>query len=71
MKLKSTRLECRFEDASGYAFDVVATRDPETGWSASVEFSAHGWGAAEDAVRHLRHAAEAFLHQLKEMGPQT
>lgn len=69
MKLKATRLEYRFEDASGYGFDVVATRDPETGWHASVDFGAHGYATADDAVQHLRHAAEAFVRQLKEQAP--
>jgi hypothetical protein len=69
MKLKATRLEYRFEDDSGYGFDVVATLEPKKGWSAAVAFDAHGYITAEDAIQHLRHAAEAFLRQLKERGP--
>lgn len=64
MKLKATRLEFRSEDASGYAFDVTAVRDPEFGWEASVSMSTHGMASAEAAVEHLRHACEAFLRQM-------
>ena len=66
MKLTPTRVEYRFEDESGYAFDVVASRDSETGWHASVKMASHGARTSEDAVQHLRHSAEAFLRQLKE-----
>ena len=42
MKLKSTRLEYEFADASGYRFTVLTERDPEYGWSATVWLAYQG-----------------------------
>lgn len=64
MQLKATRLDFRSEDASGYAFDVTAVRDPEFGWEASVSMTTHGMVSAEAAIERLRHACEAFLRKL-------
>ncbi len=66
MKLKSTREEYRFEDASGYSFDVVADYDPELGWSASVTMSTHGLVSSAAAVEGLADSAKQFLRQLKD-----
>lgn len=64
MKLKTTRQEFRFEDASGYGFDVVAEGDPELGWSASVTISTHGMVSAAAAVDALQPAVKQLLWQL-------
>lgn len=68
MKLTSTRMEYEFSDESGYGFRVVAVKDSEFGWSASVDMTAHGYISPEAAINHLHHAAEAFLRQLRESG---
>jgi len=71
--LKPTRLEYEFSDESGYGFKVVAEWHDEEGppycrgWSANVTMKSHGHVTPNDAVKHLRHAAEAFLRQLTEV----
>jgi hypothetical protein len=66
--LTPTRLEHTYEigDESGYRFTVVASYDPETGWSAAVSMATHGYTTPEHAVQHLTHSAEAFVRQVKE-----
>lgn len=63
MNLISTRKVFHFEDASGYAFDVVA-EDTGRGWTATVTMRASGLVTVEDAVEALAPAAEQFLRQL-------
>lgn len=72
MKLEATRKGYSYSigDESGYRFEVDAVHDPEFGWSATVTMGAHGFKTAEDAVRHLKHSAEAFLRQLKGLGDE-
>lgn len=65
MKLKATRQEYEFSDASGYRFTVVADFDPGWGWSASVVMKAHGMKTAQDAIAFLENPAKHFLRQLK------
>lgn len=64
MKLISTRKTFHFDDASGYAFDVVA-EDTGRGWTATVTMRASGLVTAERAVDALGHSAEQFLRQLR------
>ena len=66
MKLTATRKAFRFEDESGYSFDVTAEETPDKGWSASVTMRTAGYIAAEDAVRRLVESAEAFVRQVRE-----
>lgn len=68
MELKPTRLEHTYEvgDESGYRFTVVASYDPETGWSAAVSMATHGYKSPEHAVQHLTLSAKEFLRQVKE-----
>jgi hypothetical protein len=68
MNLTPTRLEHAYEvgDESGYRFTVVAEKNAEGAWSASVTMHSRGYVTAEDAVQHLTHSAEAFVRQVKE-----
>lgn len=69
MKLKATRKTYELSDASGYGFSIVAEDSEIDGWSASVVMRTTGCVTAEDAVKHLRYAAEHFLRQLKAVAP--
>lgn len=69
MKLTATSMTFEHKGEDGYSFTVDAVHDPECGWSASVSMRSDGAKTPEDAIRHLRHAAEAFLRALKEMEP--
>jgi hypothetical protein len=69
MNLVPTKLEYQFETSGGYGFRVVAEWEPERGWRATVQMVAGGMANPDDAVAHLRHAAEAFLHHIKKDGP--
>jgi hypothetical protein len=68
VNLTPTRLEHTYEvgDESGYRFTVVAERNADGAWSASVTMYSRGYVTAEHAVQHLAHSAEAFLRQVKE-----
>lgn len=66
MKLVATRKTFHFEDASGYAFDVVAEQGPSGAWSAAVTMRTCGFGTAEKAVAHLTSSAKAFTRQVEE-----
>ena len=68
MKLTANSMTFEHKGEDGYSFTVDAVYDPEFGWSASVSMVAHGRKTPEDAIRHLRHSAEAFLRALNEMG---
>lgn len=70
MNLVSTRKTFHFEDASGYAFDVVA-EDTGHGWTASVTMRAGVYVTAEDAVRCVGRSAEEFLRQLRRDGEEA
>lgn len=70
MKLEPTRVECSFELAdgeTGYEYIVAAVKDPEWGWGATVTLNSHGFKTAEDAVRHLRFAAEHFVKAIADL----
>lgn len=64
IKLRATSKEFEFEDAGGYRFTVTAYLEPGQGWSASVSMRADGLRECDDAVKHLAHAARAFLRML-------
>lgn len=65
MRLNTTRQEYAFEDANGYRFTVVATQDPESGWSAEVVITTRGLKTAEDAIRRLERIASEFVRQVQ------
>ena len=67
MILKATQVEYEIADKSGYRFKVTATQVPGAGWTATVTMSSSGGRTAEDAIDHLRWAAQSFLDQLPEV----
>jgi hypothetical protein len=67
MKLAANSMTFAHRGDDGYAFTVDAVRDPEFGWAASVSMRSDGMRTPEAAIKHLRHAAEAFLRALDEM----
>lgn len=69
MKITATAMKYEHTGEEGYSFSVDAAHDPEWGWHASVAMRSSGMKTPEAAVKHLRHAAEAFLRALKEMEP--
>jgi hypothetical protein len=69
MRLVANSMTFEHKGEDGYAFTVDAVHDPEFGWAAHVSMAAHGHKTPEDAIKHLRHSAEAFLRALKEMEP--
>ena len=68
IKLESVQCEHFYKmgDESGYKYEIHAIKDEERGWSAHVTLESFGYNHAEDAVAHLRYAAEHFLRQLNE-----
>jgi hypothetical protein len=66
MKLVATRKVFRFEDESGYAFDVTAEETPGEGWSATVTMQTTGYKTPEHAVRNLVPGAQQFIRQVRE-----
>lgn len=69
MKLTANSMKFTHDGADGYSFTVDAVHDPEYGWDAAVCMRASGSRTPEDAIKHLRHSAEAFLRALEEMEP--
>jgi hypothetical protein len=69
MKLAANSMTFHHKGEDGYSFTVDAVHDPEFGWAASVCMRSDGSRTPEDAIKHLRHAAEAFLRAIEEMGP--
>ena len=76
MKLRRSEVKYEMTDASGYNFDVVCRevtdeRFGNMGWSAVVQLKTSGSITPEDALKHLKHSAEAFLQQLEELDRRT
>lgn len=67
MKLASTAMKYEHTGRDGYSFAVDVTNSERGGWDARVSMASHGYVTPEDAIKHLRHAAEAFLRALEEM----
>lgn len=68
MKLRKTEVRYEMTDPSGYDFTIVCQEDAEfKGWDATVVMHTSGMKTPEDAIKHLRHSAEAFLSHLKEL----
>lgn len=73
MKLRRSEVKYEMYDDSGYNFDVVCKEDVDEngvnwGWTATVVMKTRGSTTPEDALRHLKYSAEAFLRELKELG---
>lgn len=65
IKLTATRVEFTMPDnGAGYTFHVVAQRDPEFGWDASVSFTSHGRATDTAAIEALRGGLEAFMRAM-------
>ena len=69
MKLTANSMTFEHRGEDGYAFTVDAVRDPEFGWAASVSMRSDGARTPEEAIKHLRYSAEAFLRALEKMEP--
>lgn len=70
MRLEPTQVDFELNDpGSGYRFRVVASKDAEFGWSASVEFSSRCFKTPEAAVKHLALSAQEFIRQVKAVKP--
>lgn len=71
MKLRKSEVKYEMKDESGYNFDVVCTHVEKDGsnygWTAVVQLKTSGARSPEDALKHLRHAANAFLEHLDEI----
>lgn len=68
MKLRKSRVSYEMTDPSGYNFTVDCEQDPEFGgWSAVIVMRTNGFKTPMDAIRHLKHSAEAFIRESKEI----
>lgn len=70
MKLRKTEVRYEMTDESGYNFSVVCKEQFDgyghsEGWRAVVELKTSNSKTAEDALKHLKYSAEAFLNQIK------